>query len=179
MNDTIYISPQRLPTHNPDNNYLSNMYPCAVLVEDFGETVEFPSSEHYYQFLKHKDIVIHMTNDDTDFQIVDMKSDDSLNWLVACMDSGNTGYKIKRMSKDVKLRNNWNSFKVLAMEHAIKYKFDSNPVLLQKLLDTGDRPIVEMTDWNDTFWGIDYNSKVGQNHLGKLLMKYRDSKNNS
>jgi ribA/ribD-fused uncharacterized protein len=175
--NTIYISPQRLPTHNPDNSYLSNMYPCTVLVDDFGEMVEFPSSEHYYQFLKHKDVVIHMTNDETYYQIVNTKSEDGIHWLECCTTKGISGYTIKKWARNRPwLRSNWDSIKLMVMERAITYKFDSNPDLLQKLLDTGDRPIVEMVDWNDTFWGIDYYSKVGQNHLGKLLMKYRDSK---
>jgi predicted NAD-dependent protein-ADP-ribosyltransferase YbiA (DUF1768 family) len=36
---------------------------------------------------------------------------------------------------------------------------------------TGDEELVEGNWWNDTFWGVC--NGVGENNLGKLLMKIR------
>ena len=41
----------------------------------------------------------------------------------------------------------------------------------QKLIDTGDIELVEVNSWGDTFYGVC--NGVGENHLGKLLMKIR------
>ena len=53
----------------------------------------------------------------------------------------------------------------------IDQKFD-DPKLRQKLIDTGERPLIEGNHWGDTYWG---QCPVGHgcNNLGKLLMKKR------
>ena len=40
------------------------------------------------------------------------------------------------------------------------------------LLDTGDKFIEETNWWKDQFWGV-YNG-VGENNLGKILMRIRE-----
>ena len=50
-------------------------------------------------------------------------------------------------------------------------KFSCNFYLLHKLLTTGDAKIVEGNTWGDTFWGVC--GGVGENHLGKVLMRIR------
>ncbi len=71
------------------------------------------------------------------------------------------------------IRPDWSSdVKLLIMENLLIQKF-SNPVLREKLLSTGDRKLIEGNTWNDTFFGVC--GGVGENHLGKLLMKIRDS----
>jgi hypothetical protein len=45
------------------------------------------------------------------------------------------------------------------------------PVLRQRLLDTGNRQLVEHTK-HDSYWG-DGGDGTGQNHLGKILMRVR------
>jgi len=45
-----------------------------------------------------------------------------------------------------------------------------------KLLETGDRELIEGNYWKDTFWGVykdPLGHKHGLNHLGKLLMRIR------
>jgi len=56
------------------------------------------------------------------------------------------------------------------MEELLKLKF-SQHYFRQQLIDTGDEELVESNTWNDTYWGVCRG--IGQNHLGKLLMKVR------
>lgn len=34
-------------------------------------------------------------------------------------------------------------------------------------------PIIEVNNWGDTYWGVC--NGIGDNHLGKILMKIRDN----
>jgi len=53
----------------------------------------------------------------------------------------------------------------------LRLKFTKHESLKEKLLATGDEELVEGNDWNDRVWGkVD---GVGENHLGRLLMKIR------
>jgi ribA/ribD-fused uncharacterized protein len=68
------------------------------------------------------------------------------------------------------------------MEQILRSKFERNPELKKKLLETGDKILVEGNTCKDTFWGVDLNSPdeespwlyKGENHLGRLLMKLRE-----
>ncbi|MCF7835103.1 NADAR family protein [Candidatus Gracilibacteria bacterium] len=80
----------------------------------------------------------------------------------------------KKSSKLFELDNNSDN-RIMYMRDAIKKKFDSNPDLKQKLIDTGDLQIIEYTYRGDRFFGIDQSDLIGSNILGKLLMEYRDS----
>ena len=58
------------------------------------------------------------------------------------------------------------------MYNICKLKFIQNPELGKLLLGTKDEELIEGNDWDDTFWGVC--NGVGENHLGKTLMKIRD-----
>lgn len=58
------------------------------------------------------------------------------------------------------------------MYEGLRHKFTQNKELKQKLLETGDRKIIEHTD-RDKYWGDGGNGE-GKNRLGILLMKLRD-----
>lgn len=82
-------------------------------------------------------------------------------------------YKAKRFARD----NKWDVFpfdKLGVMEKALKIKFAKETYWWTQLMATGSDEIVEWNNWNDKYWGKDVNSKEGENHLGKLLMKIRD-----
>lgn len=83
----------------------------------------------------------------------------------------------KKLGNSIKIREDWNNIKLTMMEQCLIEKF-SLPHLMKKLLDTGDAILIEgTTGWCDCFWGICYCDRcdgIGQNHLGKLLMKIRD-----
>lgn len=58
------------------------------------------------------------------------------------------------------------------MYEGLRHKFLQNEDLRVKLLETGDKKLIEHTD-KDKFWGDGGNGK-GENRLGILLMKLRD-----
>lgn len=84
--------------------------------------------------------------------------------------------KAKQAGLKATLRENWDILRVPLMQRIIAAKFD--PVLhsdlVEMLLDTGDAELIEGNHWNDTFWGADSTTWVGENHLGRLLMEHRD-----
>ena len=79
----------------------------------------------------------------------------------------------KKLGRKVKLREDWDEVKIGIMKDICRAKFESHPALMDRLLTTGDRKLVEGNDWNDTFWGVD-DEAGGQNNLGKILMELRE-----
>lgn len=82
----------------------------------------------------------------------------------------------KKSPKLFELDNNPDN-RISYMRDAIKKKFDSNPDLKQKLIDTWNLQIIEYTYRWDRFFGIDQSDLTWSNILWKLLMAYRDSLN--
>jgi len=79
----------------------------------------------------------------------------------------------KRIGRRVTLREDWEDVKVGIMEDLVRQKFSRN-FMKYKLLNTGDRELVEGNWWHDVFWGVDERTGEGRNELGKILMKIRD-----
>ena len=79
----------------------------------------------------------------------------------------------KRRGRRVRLRRDWEQVKDRIMEEIVRAKFSQNGELKEQLLATGDAQLVEGNRWNDRYWGVDIRSGVGENHLGKILMKVR------
>jgi len=84
-----------------------------------------------------------------------------------------TGAKAKSLGrKGEPVREDWETYRLSVMETALREKFsDRHPELKAKLLSTGNRLIRDVSP-QDNFWGIG-RKKLGQNNLGKLLMKIR------
>lgn len=83
--------------------------------------------------------------------------------------------RAKRAGRTLKLRSNWNGIRVEIMTDLLTLKF-ADPVLRQKLLDTGNAQLVEGNTWHDNFWGIcecEDCKNTGVNTLGQLLMSVR------
>lgn len=78
----------------------------------------------------------------------------------------------KRMGKALALRSDWEQVKIGVMERLLRQKFARGTQLAQALVATGDVQLVEGNTWGDRFWGVC--GGVGENHLGKLLMKIRE-----
>ncbi|QDJ96454.1 YbiA-like protein [Xanthomonas phage Xoo-sp13] len=72
----------------------------------------------------------------------------------------------------ITVRPDWDDVKLILMEQFTREKYASNDTLRQKLLDTRGMLILEGNTWGDVYWGIC--NGVGQNHLGKIIMKVRD-----
>lgn len=127
--------------------WLSNMYECKV--EFMGH--KFKSVENAYMYAKNP-------ND--------------LEWLNKCltMSPGD----VKKASKMIKLRDDWENVKLAIMYNLLKQKFAQEP-FRTNLIETRNENIVEGNRWNDTFWGVDIKSSpnIGENWLGRLIMDVR------
>lgn len=124
--------------------FLSNFYPAETIYE----ARRYPTSEHAYQAAK--------------------SLEPHVQRAIALL---RTPQEAKRYGRQIALRAGWESMKVDVMREVLRRKF-SDPALAQRLLTTGDEPLVEGNTWNDTFWGVCRGR--GQNWLGKLLMELRD-----
>ena len=79
----------------------------------------------------------------------------------------------KQRGKVVKLREDWDTYRVEAMKKVLDYKFQ-DAILREKLLATGDAELIEANTWHDTYWGVNTWTGQGHNMLGILLMKVRE-----
>lgn len=73
------------------------------------------------------------------------------------------------------LRTDWEAKKFDLVLELVRRKF-ADPVLREKLLATGDRPLYELNTWGDRIWGVvaKGDELIGTNWLGKILMQVRD-----
>ena len=78
----------------------------------------------------------------------------------------------KKLGRKCSLREDWQDVRLELMQELIKAKFEINPDLSQRLLETGVGELVEGNNWNDTFWGVCKGE--GLNHLGRVLMEVRE-----
>ena len=126
--------------------FLSNFYPCEV----FYEGILYPSSEHAYMASKTNDL--------------------QLKKLISTILQPSDA---KKFGRKIDLRKDWDDLKLEYMEQILRIKF-SNPELREKLKSTKNRVLIEGNKWGDTFWG---ESPLGNgfNHLGKIIMRIRDS----
>ena len=80
----------------------------------------------------------------------------------------------KHAGRRITLRSDWHTAKFEVMELCLRSKF-TNPILAGKLINTGDRELIEFNTWGDQIWGKTKDG--GTNYLGKLLMIVRDDLN--
>lgn len=131
-------------------NFLSNFYSAPIEYEG----LKFSCTEVAYMFFK--------VGDKTIKEKIYLSQDPK---------------EAKRLGK-AKPRKDWDEIKLSLMEDLIRCKFTQNENLKKKLLETGNQEIQEGNWWKDTFWGVDENTKVGENHLGKIIMKIREELKN-
>ncbi len=135
---------------HPAYGFLSNLYPVDIYYND---TI-WDSTESAYQFYKFKDAKIGA-------------------WVILAPKQSvlaMTGH-LFNMYKQQYVRNDWDEFKVRLMNKLLIIKFKQHPILAQRLLDTGDRILIEDAP-NDYFWGCGKDG-TGLNMLGKQLMDVR------
>lgn len=82
----------------------------------------------------------------------------------------------KKFGKTLTLREDWEDVRLQVMLDLTRLKFQ-DPELQEKLLATGDQPLVEGNEHGDSFWGV-YRGH-GENHLGKTLMRVREEIRNA
>lgn len=124
--------------------FLSNFTPVNIRYEG----IAYPSVEHAYQAAKTNDI-------------------EAKKHIAALATPGHA----KRAGRDVELRPDWDEVKydVMLELQRLKYK---DPELRSRLLETDTLYLEETNTWGDTYWGVCRG--VGQNNLGKILMKVRE-----
>ncbi|MDR2655685.1 MAG: NADAR family protein [Oscillospiraceae bacterium] len=131
--------------------FLSNFYPCTISVDN----LIFLSSEAAFQAFK-----CALAGEREQFQYLD-------------------AVKAKKKGRQVLLKPDWEFVRLDVMSKIVRLKFEQNPQLREKLLATGSAELIEGNSWHDNFWGDCDCPKcqkiTGQNHLGKILMKLRDS----
>ncbi|MGB9848897.1 MAG: NADAR family protein [Moorellaceae bacterium] len=125
--------------------FFSNFYPALVEFEG----ITFPTVEHAFQAAKTLD-----TRERRRIALLPTPSE------------------AKRAGRRVKLRGDWESVNVPIMYSLVYQKFTRHPELRAALLATGDRPIVEVNTWGDTFWGVC--DGQGENYLVRILMAVRE-----
>lgn len=126
--------------------WLSNFYPCSIILGGR----DYPSVEHAY---------------------MSAKSDEE-DWKIFCASTKSPG-EVKRASRNIKLRADWDKIKIQVMKECLQQKYYEEP-FYSKLRNTKDEYIQEGNNWGDTFWGVDLRTGKGQNTLGKLIMEIRD-----
>jgi ribA/ribD-fused uncharacterized protein len=88
----------------------------------------------------------------------------------------------KRLGRSLRIYKGFEDEKYDIMTEIVEIKFDTNPSLKQKLLDTGDSELIEGNEWGDVRFGMvkDKNGIwKGENNLGRILMSLRDKYNKS
>ncbi|MFW6109832.1 MAG: NADAR family protein [Patescibacteria group bacterium] len=85
--------------------------------------------------------------------------------------SAHEAYKIAKRNAD-KISEDWNNRKIEVMEEIVRHKLNQNPYIKHKLIQTGDRKIVEDSP-KDNFWGWGPD-RNGRNELGKIWMRLRE-----
>lgn len=85
--------------------------------------------------------------------------------------SAHEAQKIALAHED-KVPKDWDERKVEVMESIVRAKLEQNPYVMRKLLQTGDREIIEDSP-KDDFWGWGIH-RDGRNELGKIWMRLRD-----
>ena len=139
--------------------YLSNMFPCKIVYEG----VQYQSSEHLYhvEMAKHHDRL------------------DLVNKLTKAKD----GYTCKRIAREITIADDWEETKIKVMRKIINLKFDQNDGLRDKLLATIGH-LYEATKGDSFSCGmslaqakdISQETITGANHLGKILVEYRNER---
>lgn len=141
-----------IPRFVDEHCFLSNFYFFDVKYEG----VVYPTAEHAFQAAK----------------CVNPKDRDKIL-------KTKTPAAAKSLGRRIRMKLNWNSERLAAMERILKMKF-SDPELRLRLKNTSGEELIEGNYWHDQFWGtcicLKHKNIKGENMLGKLLMKIRDSK---
>lgn len=137
---------QTISNFHGEYRWLSNFYPVDISLD---EPWFYASVEHAY---------------------MSQKSLDS-DWKHFCRDTKSAA-EVKSASYTIRLRGDWEHVKEDVMRTCLEQKF-TVPKLQELLLSTGNKTLVEGNTWNDTFWGVDTRTGIGENNLGKMLMEIR------
>lgn len=141
-------TPERVFFYEQDFYVLSNF--SAFMVE-FADRM-FPTSEHAYHWCK-------------------FPSDPLKQQAIRVASSAHATFKMAERWKQYR-REDWDLVKVAIMTDILRAKADQHEYVRRKLLQTGDRELIE-NSWRDDFWGWGAD-RCGRNMLGKLWMEIRE-----
>ena len=134
-------------------NWFSNFLPFDEPI--LFEGILYKTPEHFYQAMKN----------------IDRK----YRYRVAISE---TPFQAKRIGRSCELRSDWEEIKISVMTNAIRYKFKPGTSWYYRLMKNPSELIIEWNNWHDNFWGdcvcLRCADIDGQNHLGKIIMQYRD-----
>jgi ribA/ribD-fused uncharacterized protein len=143
-----------------DYRWMSNFHPATIQINDMfydeegnDRYLDFPTNEHAFMYAK-------LIQPDHKYE----------NYLKIVKLSPT---KVKEWGRSIQLRADWEQIKKKVMFDVNWAKYTQHPDLAAKLLETGNKLLIERNYWGDTTWGIDHN-KGGKNYLGKILMMVRD-----
>jgi len=144
-----------------NNGFLSNFLILTYPIRWGG--LEYKSSEHFYQAMK-------TINHEDRMWIASLGGA----WE-AKKAGGPFGYKGRRIVK----RPDFDDIRIRIMRIAVLMKFANNPVIATKLINTGNKMLIEGNTWHDNFWGnctcSKCSNKRGENWLGQILMETRNA----
>lgn len=140
----------RIDSFKKENHFLSNFYQSPVPYQG----LIYPNAEAAFQAQKCE------------------REEDKVKYTLI-----KNPVRAKQMGKkEPNLPENWRELSYEIMLEILRAKF-SSPEMREKLLATGDAELVEGNNHHDNLWGDctcpRCASKVGQNRLGKLLMRVR------
>lgn len=83
--------------------------------------------------------------------------------------------RVRRIGKTALQRPGWEKIQLAVLESLLRQKF-AQPKFRQVLLSTKDYKLINGDHRGETYWGMIYHCHkwLGENHLGKLLMKIRE-----
>lgn len=122
-------------------------------------------SSYYQSKLNYKGIIF----DNAEAAFQSMKSNDT---EIRKSFSSLSAKQAKTKGRSISLRNDWEKIKEEVMYNVCMCKFNQNPELAIKLIRTGNAYLEQGSLHGDTEWGTV--NGIGNNKLGKILMKVRD-----
>lgn len=146
--------------------------------------IVFPTSEHAYQHEKfvNKDMLYRASLFPGYYRgltSMDRFLSTPKDWIrcqIVCARSAHDAFKLAQENKDW-VRPDWAEVRVPIMKRILEAKVIQHEYVRKKLLETGNRLLVE-NSWRDDFWGWG-EDKSGKNMLGTLWMEVRDELNRS
>ena len=137
----------KIDSFRGDYRFLSNFWPIGMIYED----KYYSSVEHAYQAAK--------------------TTDDAVREHIRTLEKAGDA-KAYGQNLDTNLRPDWDDeMRIAVMTELVHKKFFHDVTLAKQLLSTGDAELIEGNTHGDTFFGVC--NGIGENHLGKILMKVR------
>jgi ribA/ribD-fused uncharacterized protein len=141
---------ERVCFYEQDFYVLSNFSSFMIQYGDAPQV--YPTAEHAYHWCKFPDDPLKQRS-------------------IQVATSAHNAFKMAERWREYR-RPDWDAVKVDIMRDILRAKVNQHEYVCRKLLQTGDRELVE-NSWRDDFWGWGPN-RDGRNMLGKLWMEIRD-----